>query len=61
MRAGKTRTGLLGARISPCDVILADFVAAGKYLARGHGARSIRHDLGPNIVLSGPPTESIST
>ena len=24
-------------------------------------ARSVRHDLGPNIVPSGPPTQSIST
>ena len=24
-------------------------------------ARSVRHDLGPNIFLSGPPTQSIST
>ena len=28
----------------------------GKYLAR-----SVRHDLGPNIFPSGPPTQSIST
>ena len=30
----------------------------------GHGprcARSVRHDLGPNIFPSGPPTQSIST
>ena len=33
----------------------------GKYLALGHGARSVRHDLGPNIFQSGPPTQSIST
>ena len=26
-----------------------------------HGARSVRHDLGPNIFPSGPPTQSIST
>ena len=24
-------------------------------------ARSVRHDLGPNIFPSGPPTQSIST
>ena len=40
----------------------------GKYLALGHGTRTslhsvhtVYHDLGPNIFLSGPPTESIST
>ena len=33
----------------------------GKYLALGHGVRSIRHDLEPNIFPSGPPTQSIST
>ena len=26
-----------------------------------HCARSVRHDLGPNIFLSGPPTQSTST
>ena len=33
-------------------------------LVMAHGprcARSVRHDLGPNIFLSGPPTQSIST
>ena len=38
----------------------------GKYLALGHAhgprcARSVRHDFGPNIFPSGPPTQSIST
>ena len=26
-----------------------------------HDARSVRYDLGPNIFLSGPPIQSIST
>ena len=26
----------------------------GKYLARGHGVRTERHERGPNIFLSGP-------
>ena len=33
-------------------------------LVMAHGprcARSVRHDLGPNIFPSGPPTQSIST
>ena len=44
--------------------MLIDWVRSGwtgKYLALGHGARSVRHDLGPNIFPSGPPTQSIST
>ena len=44
--------------------MLIDWVRSGrtgKYLALVHGARSVRHDLGPNIVPSGPPTQSIST
>ena len=33
----------------------------GKYLARGHGVRTERHDRGPNIFPSGPDlTQSIS-
>ena len=36
----------------------------GRALVMAHGprcARSVRHDLGPNIFPSGPPTQSIST
>ena len=52
------------------DKMLIDWVRSGrtrKYLALGHAARtsrsarSVRHDLEPNIFPSGPPTQSIST
>ena len=46
------------------DKMLIDWVRSGrtgKYLALGHGARSVLRDLGPNIYPSGPPTQSIST
>ena len=45
-------------------LMLIDWVRygrTGKYLTLGHSARSIRHDLRPNIFLSSPPTQSIST
>jgi len=51
------------------DKMLIDWVRlgrTGKYLALGHlygprCARSVRHDIEPNIFPSGPPTPSIST
>ena len=47
-----------------CNKMLIDWVRSsqtGKHLARSHGAPSIRHDFGPNIFPSGPPTQSLST
>ena len=48
--------------------LLTEFGRAGREniwpLVMAHGprcARSVRHDLGPNIFPSGPPTQSIST
>ena len=48
--------------------LLTELCRAGREniwpLVMGHGprcARSVRHDLGPNIFPSGPPTQSIST
>ena len=52
--------------LSACEYVLTEFRTGrtGKYLALDHGprcARSVSHDLWPNIFPSGPPTQSIST
>ena len=55
-----------GGHIIKC--LLTELGRAGREniwpLVMAHGprcARSVRHDLGPNIFPSGPPTQSIST
>ena len=57
----KKKKGKRGGHIIKC--LLTKLGRAGRenIWRSGNGARSVRHDLGPNIFPSGPPTQSIST
>ena len=61
----KTKTKKKGKVLWSCDKMLIDWVRSGrtgKYLALGHGVRtSLLSVRTPNILPSGPPTQSIST